>query len=110
MTASLNHGEVPICVPKRITAPIWVSLPFTITFEIGHDPPNNRPHPRIEKTAVPEKSTNEEIEQLNRRRAELKKQSEEIEGRLEKLQNELKKVTGRIVLPEDARRSREGNV
>jgi prefoldin subunit 5 len=58
---------------------------------------------------VPEKSTNEEIEQLHRRRAELKKQSEEIEERLEKLQTELKKVTGRIVLPNDVRQSRDGN-
>lgn len=51
--------------------------------------------------SVPEKSTNEEIQRLHRRRQELKEQSEAIEQRLEQLQNELKKVTGRIVLPQE---------
>lgn len=60
--------------------------------------------------AVPDKSPNDEMERLHRRREELKKQSEEIEEKLEKLQNELKKVTGRIVLPDDAnRKPREGH-
>jgi prefoldin subunit 5 len=59
---------------------------------------------------VPEKSNNEEMERLHRRRAELKKQSEEIEEKLENLQNELKKVTGRIVLPDDAaKKPRDSN-
>jgi chaperonin cofactor prefoldin len=60
---------------------------------------------------VPDKPANEEIERLHRRREELKKQSEEIEKRLEQLQSELKKVTGRIILPNDAasKKPREGS-
>lgn len=54
--------------------------------------------------SVPEPTTNEEIARLHRRRQELKEQSEQIEKRLDQLQTELKKVTGRIVLPDDARR------
>lgn len=51
---------------------------------------------------MPEKSTNEEIHKLHRRREELKEQTEQIEKQLENLQDELKKVTGRIVLPPES--------
>jgi predicted nucleic acid-binding Zn-ribbon protein len=62
------------------------------------------PLPLHTPLSVPEPTTNEEIARLHRRRQELQEQSEQIEKRLEQLQNELKKVTGRIVLPDDARR------
>ncbi len=63
---------------------------------------NSRHLPPSRPTTVPDKPANEEIERLHRRREELKKQSAEIEQRLEQLQTELKKVTGRIVLPDEA--------
>jgi len=68
----------------------------------GGKPPTNALPDDMQ--SVPEKSTNDEIERLHRRRQELKEQSEEIEKRLEQLQMELKKVTGRIVLPDESRK------
>ena len=57
---------------------------------------------------MPEKPANDELDRLNRRREELKKESQRIEQELENLQTELKKVTGRIVLPSDPKPGQKG--
>src|SRR6185369_14187568 len=98
----LKPGRVAhLCSKTNHTAHLRV---ISLHKSAGKPPHSRSQSPPSQETAVPEKSNNDEIERLHRRREELKKQSEEIEEKLEKLQNELKKVTGRIVLPDDASR------